>query len=542
MMSGLRLVVSALLCLTAALPLAATSRVQELPEAQNQAVREAVAALFRFDPDAADVIVSAHPDLPPALAGLMKGWIAHQRGEDEKVIEILKPLSVEALPADPLLRSRYEEMLASARQFVHAQIRETRHFRIRVPEPKDEVLVELLDDVLEAAYETYAKIFEFQQSERVLVEIMPSYQLFSQACALTKEQIQTTGTVALCVENRLVILSPRKILQGYEWPHVVAHELVHYVLTKVSRNELPLWFQEGTAKVLERLWEQGHPQALDRHLESALARGLAQQRFVSFEEMHPSFAALPTPELAQLAYAQSASMVDFLQQSHPRAIPWLTREAAKTGDFEQSLAQLVQREIQAWIEDWRQWAAAQDYRDHQVATATLTVLDEDRTPEALSAARDETDEMVLKHRRLGDALLEKERHDAALKQYQKSVARLEALQRPLDRSLVLRLLTGLRRQQRFEEMLTLLSEGHVPLTHDMTLLKMRAAARLSLDQRDGALSDLRQALSLNPFDRELIQLAIHGQVPADALGFGVPLDTVLSWLRTDTPTEEENHP
>ena len=42
--------------------------------------------------------------------------------------------------------------------------------------------------------------------------------------------------------------------QGYDWLDTVSHEFVHLVVSKKSRNTVPIWMHEGLAKYLESRW------------------------------------------------------------------------------------------------------------------------------------------------------------------------------------------------------------------------------------------------------------------------------------------------
>ena len=58
--------------------------------------------------------------------------------------------------------------------------------------------------------------------------------------ALTEEEIKTSGTIALCKYNRLMITSPRDLVYGYGWADTVAHELIHLLINRRSRNTVPI--------------------------------------------------------------------------------------------------------------------------------------------------------------------------------------------------------------------------------------------------------------------------------------------------------------
>ena len=71
---------------------------------------------------------------------------------------------------------------------------------------------------------------------------------------------------------------------------------------------------EGIAKVLESRWRLDEPEPLDPRLSSVLAEGRETGRWVTFQEMHPSMAKLPSAALVSLAFAQVASGIEMLRE------------------------------------------------------------------------------------------------------------------------------------------------------------------------------------------------------------------------------------
>ena len=53
---------------------------------------------------------------------------------------------------------------------------------------------------------------------------------------LTEEEIRTSGTVAVCKFGKLMMLSPKALLKGYDWLDTAAHEYTHLVLTAHVRQ------------------------------------------------------------------------------------------------------------------------------------------------------------------------------------------------------------------------------------------------------------------------------------------------------------------
>lgn len=433
--------------------------------------------------------------LPTNWDRLLRGWAFHQQGRYARALEFLQQVDPEADSLDGYLAYRHEELIRADEALQHFEVVDTDHFSIRYQTGKDEVLVYFLPDVLESAYAELGRIFSWQADRPIIVEIMPDHELFSQASALQRSQIETTGTIALCVENRLAVLTPRRVALGYDWPDTVSHELVHYVLNKIGGAKVPLWLHEGIAKSFENRWHEHAIPPLDELLQTRLAEALEKQDFVTFAEMLPSFAALPTAQRAQLAYAQVASMVHFLVESHGQSVLGQMVRAYATEDQDRVFEDFVHQDLATFRSQWTAWAKAQGYQIRTVdAPNGVTLLDEDQRDDALAAGPPSQD-VTKKHVRLGDLLLERYRYFPALREYQKAQAQTDQVSRQLQ----LRFLTCYDHLGYAREMLDFIDAHATHIERDATMLTYKAQAQLGLKQYAAAGELLERALHINPF-------------------------------------------
>ena len=179
---------------------------------------------------------------------------------------------------------------------------------------RDRLLVPYVLDVLDRADEALSKDFNFKPRGQVLVEIYPEIKYLAAVSPLTEEDIETSGTIALCKYNRLMFTSPRALVRGYGWKDTLSHEFVHYYLTKKSGHTVPIWLHEGIAKFEESRWRQEPGDVLEPPQEDLLARSLAEDKLITFQQMHPSMAKLPSQKAAGLAFAQVHTVIGFLHR------------------------------------------------------------------------------------------------------------------------------------------------------------------------------------------------------------------------------------
>src|SRR3990172_1042515 len=188
----------------------------------------------------------------------------------------------------------------------------TEHFLFRYAEDKDAILVDYALNALEKAYDAIGNDLDYFPKEPILVEVFPDAESFCTISTLTKEEIETSGTVAICLFNRVIITSPRLQPRGYQWLDTLAHEFVHYVIMKKTYNRVPIWLHEGIAKYEERRWIEDNTPNLPVSLESLLAEAIENDYFITFKQMHPSLAKLKRREDTALAFTDVFTVIDYM--------------------------------------------------------------------------------------------------------------------------------------------------------------------------------------------------------------------------------------
>ncbi|MET0389028.1 MAG: hypothetical protein ABW321_23845, partial [Polyangiales bacterium] len=127
-------------------------------------------------------------------------------------------------------------------------------YSVAFPAGEDRMLLPYAFGVLAAMDHVLRNVVGMPLPGPIRLEIYPSAGALAHVSTLTLEQIETSGTVALCKWNRLMITSPRALVRGYPWVDTIAHELTHLYLSFATQERAPVWLQEGTAKLLERRW------------------------------------------------------------------------------------------------------------------------------------------------------------------------------------------------------------------------------------------------------------------------------------------------
>jgi tetratricopeptide (TPR) repeat protein len=302
-----------------------------------------------------------------------------------------------------------------------------KHFVVSFAPGKDALLAPYALDALEKAYAALGRDFDDRAEEPVRVEIYPEVADLAKVSTLTLKEIETSGTIALCKFNRLMITSPRALLHGYPWLDTLTHEYTHFVISRVSHNTVPIWLHEGLAKFEERRWRLDHDKngGLTPTMEHLLATGVQRKHLITFEQMHPSMAKLPSQEDTALAFAEVYMVVQYLEET----VGWdgIRKIIAGLRDGKndaQAVAQVVGVPFDQFQTKWRTWLHGKKLR---VRPGLIpTELEFKKSPKDTEASKDDSakigEERARKLARLGGMLRVRHRLRAAATEYEKAQA------------------------------------------------------------------------------------------------------------------------
>ncbi len=373
------------------------------------------------------------------------------------------------------------------------------NFIIRHEPGADEVLVEYAEESLELAFDALTKVFDFKPDHPIRVEIYPQVDVLGAVSPLTVEEIRTSGTIALCKYNRLMVTSPRDLVYGYDWMDTLAHEFIHLLITKKSRNSVPIWLHEGLAKYYEGIWKgEGQPK-LERHQETLLAAALKEDALISFEDMSPSMAKLPSQRATGTAFAEVFTVIEFLNKKRGNDVA--AELVTLMGQGKNDKAAVAEVAGVSWAEFtplWEAYLRSQNYKIHKGPLARKLHFkgEHDEEDELAELRVEKVKDFVW----LGDKMRLKKRFKAAVKEYQKAEGVLGDETSP---QLYSKLGHALLKLERFDEAVTAL-EKPIPLYPRHVLLHVYLGeAKLRLGKHQEAREHLETAVQINPFDPDV---------------------------------------
>ncbi len=187
------------------------------------------------------------------------------------------------------------------------------HFIVRYAAGSpDAAIAGLAGEVLDTAWQTIGTDLGLLPADPIRVEILGAPADLAKLSPLTESEIEKTGTIALSKYNKLMVVSPRATLFGYPWMDTLVHEYTHLVVSRLAYDTVPVWLQEGIARFEQTRWRRPPEVVLNATEQALLTTGLRKGRLISFDEMHPSMAKLPSQEAAALAYAEVYTLVGWI--------------------------------------------------------------------------------------------------------------------------------------------------------------------------------------------------------------------------------------
>jgi tetratricopeptide (TPR) repeat protein len=293
------------------------------------------------------------------------------------------------------------------------------------------------------------------------------------------------------------MISPGSLVRGYNWMDTLSHEYSHYILTKKSRNNLPLWMHEGIAKYFETRW-RNNDIYLTPIMETMLARGLKKNYLIALEDMMPSLAKLKTAEDVQLAYAEVSTMIEYLTQIHgDKVISTLLERLAKEEPFDLIMSDTLGTNLEIFQKKWKHFVKQKKLKTIPGLKSPGVHFKADRMSEESNKEYREIDDQKSRDLTfLGDILQSRSFYKAALIEYQRAIDQSKTFSPILHNKLAkAHLIT-----KEYEKAQVILNRSlnYYPMFHS-TLANM---GELYFDKNNmkKSLSFYQRAIQVNPFN------------------------------------------
>jgi tetratricopeptide (TPR) repeat protein len=446
-----------------------------------------------------------------------QGRVAFDEGRYSEAVQLLQAAKVEDRPGSYLRLAR--ETLALMKNHHRA---ESEHFIFYYPKGKDEALVPYALETLEAIYQAMVEDLGWRPPGKVRVEVVNNARELSKVSTLTYEQIQTTGTIAICKFSKIMVTSPKAVARGYDWQDTLAHEYVHLVVSQSSRNTVPIWLHEGLAKFLESRWRGKAGLSMTPSMMALLGRRVKADKLVPFDKMHPSIAMLPTAEDAATAFAEVFYAIDYIQQTKGTAGIRAIIQELRNGQTDRKAVEAAMGMPFALFEkSWLAHIKKQPFPKELLPREEVVLKENAKEKDDAKKGREisfgdfieVTEVPARKFAHLGEVLRERKRPKAAAEEYAKAYAIVGDKYESVSNKYALTLLE-LRRLDEAEQVLRGSLRVHPGQPQTNVHLGRILLYRQDLPKAKEA---FLEALASNPFDPE-----IHIALTKIHIGLGEP--------------------
>ena len=367
------------------------------------------------------------------------------------------------------------------------------HFVIRHAPGPDATIAILAGEVLDAAWEAIGDDLGLKPADPIRVELLGAPADLAKLSPLTEAEIETTGTIALSKYNKLMVVSPRATIFGYPWMDTLAHEYTHLIVSRISQDTVPVWLQEGLARFEQVRWRKAPGVQLTNSEQAMLQAALKKGRLITFDEMHPSMAKLPSQDAAALAYAEVYNLVGWMHGKVGfkglRDILGAQKDGKSARRAVSETLELPWAKVeQAWHASLKPGSSVGPVRSRPIK------FGKGGSGDAENIGLEQVNTRARKHARLGGMLRARGALEAAAIEYEKALA---VGPDPFVAGKLARTLVELGRHERAIELATPLVAAD---DHDAVAAVTLGIARSTRQEWAQAITAFEQALRMSPFD------------------------------------------
>ena len=390
-------------------------------EGASEQIRQSITEL-RLE-DAAESVVSKlarHSDSPTLLRAHAELLFYQGRYKEalQTMQRALAKVPEEELPEAREFLELIESTYDTTKDFLKATSKDGRYVAT-YPAGPEEFMIPYLLRVLEKADRNLEAILGYRHPGPIRIEVFPTTTELAAVSTLSVDEIERTGTIALCKWDRLMLTSPGALVRGYRWTDTAAHEFVHLVVSRMTFDRAPVWLQEGLARSLEHRWNKpDEPFEMNPDSKQLLYSSAQKGKLLSFDQLHPSIARLPSQRDAALAFAQVSDFISRFHHKHGHeGIRQLLHRVGAGEDARQALASIAGL---SWAQAEALWRKelAKKAPDATPGSSPDPLIFKNRGHHELDEVKVES---AKRHIRLGDLLWHRSRAKAAAREYERAL-------------------------------------------------------------------------------------------------------------------------
>lgn len=184
---------------------------------------------------------------------------------------------------------------------------ETEHFLIRYDPAHDQVLARHAARYLEQIYPELCRRLDYRPAEKSLFEIFHDARNTGAHGWFSARMVGLPAihTIGACAGQMVALTSPTAMDKRFNWARVLKHELVHVINLQQTHFNIPHWYTEALAVLLE-------DQPRSAEWEKVLARRAAAGDLFDLETINRGFIRPHSSDDWILAYCQAEMYAEYL--------------------------------------------------------------------------------------------------------------------------------------------------------------------------------------------------------------------------------------
>lgn len=191
--------------------------------------------------------------------------------------------------------------------YEHFEESRTASFNLRLHKKESKLLSNYVPQLLEEAYQTLARKYEFYPEKPIYFEMFPDHEDF----AVRTLGVPGLGALGVCFGKGVVMDSPSARPKGsFNWGSTLWHEFAHVVTLQATDHRVPRWFTEGLSVMEEHHAKPGWGD--DLNLE--IVRAIQDKKLLPISELNSGFLRPRFPGQVQLSYFQAGQACEFIQK------------------------------------------------------------------------------------------------------------------------------------------------------------------------------------------------------------------------------------
>jgi tetratricopeptide (TPR) repeat protein len=222
-------------------------------------------------------------------------------GEEKEGQDVLE----DAFKDDPFNIWTYNtlKLLASFASFDRF---DTPHFKVKLHRKESAALRPYVTDLLEKAYTTLSKKYEFTPEGPITFEAFNDHNDF----AVRILGLPGIGALGVCFGKVFAIDSPSaRPPNEFNWGSTLWHEFTHVITLQMTDHKIPRWFSEGLSVAEER---KGFPGWGD-DLKPPFLAAIKAKKFLPIADLNNGFIHPTYPEQVIISYYQASLVSDFIE-------------------------------------------------------------------------------------------------------------------------------------------------------------------------------------------------------------------------------------